>query len=268
MEPSVPENFTRLIAALGPWLDQAVIVGGWAHRLYRLHPSARRPDYRALMTLDADVALPPTLPPREESIRERLLACGFQEEFLGDDRPPVTHYHLRGEAAGFYAEFVTPLVGGPVSRSGAKKTTALVAGVVTQRLRHLELLLLSPWSIDLAMPGGPARIRVPNPASFLAQKALTHQKRSQRKCAKDVLYMHDTLDVFSARLAQLRDEWTNRIAPELPPSSTSKVRTAATRLFGGTSDTIREAARLTVERNLSPDALRQACRLGFQKIFG
>jgi hypothetical protein len=32
------EYFARLVDALEPWLDQVVIIGGWAHRLYRLHP--------------------------------------------------------------------------------------------------------------------------------------------------------------------------------------------------------------------------------------
>jgi hypothetical protein len=29
------EGFARLIEALHPWLDQVVVIGGWAHRLYR-----------------------------------------------------------------------------------------------------------------------------------------------------------------------------------------------------------------------------------------
>jgi len=37
----IPENFERLLTALEPWLDQIVIVDGWAHRLYRLHPRAQ-----------------------------------------------------------------------------------------------------------------------------------------------------------------------------------------------------------------------------------
>jgi hypothetical protein len=35
------EHFSRLIDTLRPWLDQVVIIGGWAHRLYRLHPLAQ-----------------------------------------------------------------------------------------------------------------------------------------------------------------------------------------------------------------------------------
>ena len=31
-------SFARLVESLRPWLDQVVVIGGWAHRLYRLHP--------------------------------------------------------------------------------------------------------------------------------------------------------------------------------------------------------------------------------------
>jgi hypothetical protein len=30
--------FVQLIEALAPWLEQVVLIGGWAHRLYRLDP--------------------------------------------------------------------------------------------------------------------------------------------------------------------------------------------------------------------------------------
>jgi hypothetical protein len=105
------DAFKRLIAALEPWLDQAVIIGGWAHQLYRLHAHAQRLDYAPLTTLDTDVAVPAKLPVGEQDIRARLLAHGFTEEFLGDDHPPATHYNLGGDASGFYAEFLTPLAG-------------------------------------------------------------------------------------------------------------------------------------------------------------
>lgn len=47
------EYFARLIEALDPWLDQVVIIGGWAHRLYRLHPLAQPLDYQPLGTLES-----------------------------------------------------------------------------------------------------------------------------------------------------------------------------------------------------------------------
>src|SRR5260221_8969785 len=105
-----PDPFKRLIAALKPWLRQIVIVGGRTHQLYRLHPHAQALDYPPLTTLDTDVAVPAKLPIGTQNIRERLLANGFTEELLGENRPPATHYRLGSEASGFYAEFLTPLI--------------------------------------------------------------------------------------------------------------------------------------------------------------
>jgi len=153
-----PDPFGRLVAALEPWLDQVVIVGGWAHQLYRLHPDAQELDYQPLTTLDTDVAVPSKLPVVEQDIRQRLLAYGFAEEFFGDDHPPVTHYHLGGQTSGFYAEFLTPLIGGPYDRDDKRKATMEIAGITSQRLRYIELFLSHPWSIGLDPGGFAARI--------------------------------------------------------------------------------------------------------------
>src|ERR1700692_1836674 len=87
------EAFSKFIIALEPWLGEVVLVGGWAHRLYRLDPRARKLDYLPLTTLDGDVAVPPKLKKEESTVRKRLLKAGFEEEFIGEDRPPATHYH-------------------------------------------------------------------------------------------------------------------------------------------------------------------------------
>jgi len=46
-DPDV-KHFARLTDALHPWLDEVVIIGGWAHRLYRIHPLAQPLDYEPL----------------------------------------------------------------------------------------------------------------------------------------------------------------------------------------------------------------------------
>jgi hypothetical protein len=91
------QAFARLIESLTPWLDQVVIIGGWAHRLHRLHPAAKTLDYAPLTTLDADVALPIDLKVEGQDIYQRLQANGFQAQFLGEHKPPSTHYHLTAE---------------------------------------------------------------------------------------------------------------------------------------------------------------------------
>ena len=65
--------FARLVEALEPWVYQVVIIGGWAHRLYRAHPLAQTLDYEPLGTFDADVAVPSQLLQTAERIRDRLL---------------------------------------------------------------------------------------------------------------------------------------------------------------------------------------------------
>jgi hypothetical protein len=107
-----------LCNALKPWLGEVVIVGGWAHRLYRFHEFAQPLDYQPLITLDTDVAVPKTLHVHEQNIAQRLHDHGFTESFLGDHHPPVTQYRLGSEQDGFYAEFLTPLLGSVYTRDG------------------------------------------------------------------------------------------------------------------------------------------------------
>jgi hypothetical protein len=52
------EPFVRLIEALEPWLEEVALIGGWAHRLYRLDPRAQGLTYPPLTALDSDIAVP------------------------------------------------------------------------------------------------------------------------------------------------------------------------------------------------------------------
>ncbi len=264
----VQDPLSRLVVALEPWLDQVVIIGGRAHQLYRWHPAAQKLDYPPLITLDTDVAVPLRLPVREQDIRARLLAHGFTEEFLGDDRPPATHYQLGDEASGFYVEFITPLIGGEYDRKGRRKATTEVAGVASQRLRHVELLLHHPWSIDFKSDGFAGKIQIANPVSFVVQKVLIHEDREREDRSKDILYIHDTLEVFGARLSELQELWRRIVAPELQARNVRIVSRASEVLFGNLSDDIRRAARISDERGLSPEAIREACQYGFLQVFG
>lgn len=265
------EAFARLIAAIEPWLGEIVIIGGWAHRLYRLHPSAQTLDYTPLSTFDADIAIPNRVSKRDQDIRQRLLANHFSEEPLGNDKPPATHYQLSEPGRGFFAEFLTPLKGSDYSRHGQRKATKRIGGVVTQQLRHLEILLHAPWSVDLDESKGfplPSRctVKVANPAAFLAHKLLAHRARRRANFAKDILYIHDTLETFGARLPELRREWKQHIRPRLHERNALRVETGVNALFGELSDSVREAARIAIDRRLSPEAIREVCHFGLTQV--
>lgn len=271
-EHSENEQFARLIVALEPWLTQVVIIGGWAHRLYRLHPSAQHVEYSPLTTLDTDIAVPARLKGAHSDIRERLIANGFQEERLGEDQPPATHYRLGDAKTGFYAEFLTPLFGPEHGRDGKPKATRRVAGVVSQQLRYLEIFLLVPWTVSLSRSNGfpfenPKQARIANPASFLAHKVLIYNKRRRAKFAKDILYIHDTLEVFGARLERLNREWRTEVKPRIHPNAARKIQRAAMDLFGQLNDPIRDAARMTGARRLSAEGVRERCNFGLARIF-
>jgi hypothetical protein len=266
------ENLGRLVDALTPWLDQVVIIGGWAHRLYRFHPFAQRLEYPPLMTLDADIAVPGGLKVKGQDIHERLIANGFRAEFLGHHKPPATRYQLSAQGGGFYAEFLTPLIGGAYARGGKKRATTRIAGVASQRLRHVDLLLCLPWTVVLSASEGftfadGRQVLVANPVSFLAQKVLVHAKRNRSERAKDILYIHDTFETFGARIADLRAEWVNKIRSKLHARSLRLVERAADTLFGGTSDPVRDASRIAQGRALSPEAIREVCSFGFKQVF-
>jgi len=269
--PEFP-SFASLVESLRPWLDQIVVVGGWAHRLYRLHPLAQQLRYEPLATLDADIALPMPLKVTGDEIYQRLAANGFEAEFLGHHKPPAAHYRLTDPGIEFYAEFVAPLTGSTVSRTGKPKATHRVGGISSQNLRYVEVLLARPWSVTLSASSGfplanKTRVQIANPVSFLVQKILIHGKRNRQDRAKDILYMHDTIDTFAPRIDELGVEWATNIRPVLHVNSVRTVQRAASSVFGAVIDPIRAASRIVRDRALTPEMIRETCNLGFTRIF-
>lgn len=265
------DSFARLVTALRPWLHELVIVGGWAHRLYRLHPLAESPEYLSLRTRDTDLAFGPE-DVLEGDLRAALKDAGFAEEFFGDDAPPAAHYCLGKKDGGFYAEFLTPLHGSGTKRSGVPDATVTRAGVTAQKLRHLDLLLFEPWTVEVDRDGGvpvegTLQLRVPNPTSFIVQKLLIHSHRQREKRAQDLLYIHDTFELFGASLDELREGWLDQLRPRMPRKTANSAESVARDLVAEVTDTVREAARLPQDRKVSPESIRRACALGFEEIF-
>jgi hypothetical protein len=264
--------FARLVTALRPWLGQLVVVGGWAHRLYRFHLLADAPAHLSLRTRDTDLAFSKHAA-LAGNVRKALIGAGFNEELFGDDTPPVTHYRLGEEDGGFYAEFLTPLHGSGVKRSGVPDATVSRGGVTAQKLRHLDLLLVSPWSIRVGPKLGvpieaDVDVRVPNPTSFFVQKLLINSDRQGNKKAQDVLYIHNTLELFGASLGELRRLWVEQVRPGMPPKTARRAETIARELFADVTDTIREAAQMPQDRRLTPENIRAACEYGLEQILG
>ena len=104
-------------------------------------------DDEPLGTLDTEVAVQAQLPPTGEKIRQRLPENGFREDLMGEMQPPAAHYHVASGDSCFYAEFLTPLIGGPIKPGSKRDATTEIAGISAQQLRHLELLVDAPWQV-------------------------------------------------------------------------------------------------------------------------
>lgn len=132
---------------------------------------------------------------------------------------------------------------------GSEKTAIEVGGVSSQLLRHIEILLVSPWKISLGEESGfalAAEGRADRqPGKLLAQKILIRNQRDYRDKAKDLLYMHDAVELFSECLDELRGIFRNDLVPRLHPRRVTELEQAADRLFGKVDDAIREASAAT-----------------------
>ena len=196
---------------------------------------------------------------------------GFRKNLWGGDRPPATHYHL-GAQGGFYAEFLTPLVGSEQDRGGKRKATREVGGISSQQLRYADILLASPWKVELGQNNGypfdPVKqLQIANPASFLAQKILIQGERDRKDRAKDILYIHDTIEAFSGNLIELRDIFVNHIRSGLHAKRVRELANAAEAMFASVNDNIRESALMAKGRNLNGEVMIESCRAGLKEVF-
>ncbi|WP_312458813.1 GSU2403 family nucleotidyltransferase fold protein [Comamonas sp.] len=263
------EAFAKLVQALEPWRQQLVIIGGWSHRLHRLDPRANLPDYQPVSTRDTDLAFA-NKAPIEGDIKQALAQQGFKENLSGDHRPPAAHYTLGNESNGFYAEFLTPLQGSGKKRNGETDATMEKAGISAQKIRHLDILLIDPWSISLHQGNGfplPRRmdVLVAHPLCFMVQKLLIQKNRSAGKRAQDVLYIYDTIELFAALLEEFNAHWTSRIAPALG-NQAEEVQTLSLQSFAEVNDMVRNAAQIPVDRKLSPEQIQATCSYAFDRI--
>jgi hypothetical protein len=262
----------RLIGALRPWREQIVIVGGWAHALHRLHPWASPPSYLPLRTKDVDLAFSLDAPPTGD-IRAALEAADFREVLSGDHRPPIAEYRLGEENEGFFAEFLAPLRGSGLKRNGTEDATVTAAGVTAQKLRHLDLLLQLPFTVQVDGNGDfplgtPADVLLANPVSFIAQKLLIKNLRKPEKQAQDALYVHDTLELFAGKRDELRGLWLDGIRPKLHANTARDIERLCHEQFGTLTDVIRRAARIPVGRLLTPERMQATCAYGLDEILG
>ena len=254
------EVLRRLLAALGDAFGEFVIAGGQAARLLRLHPLARELEWAPLLTSDVDVATQDKGHRSNVDLADTLEREGFKPSLAGEDVPPLTHYVLGASEV----ELIVP----DLPRRKHTGATVFVLGASAQKVADLEPLLVEP--IELTVPKVGV-VRVPNPAAYIIQKALTlTNRRSIAKKGKDALYVHDALQLFTkdARIQPEVVAQARRILATLGKSQKRRLTENVAKLSDGRTDFVAEASRQASGRPgvHSPEAIALANRLGFREL--
>ncbi|MFZ4580679.1 MAG: GSU2403 family nucleotidyltransferase fold protein [Myxococcota bacterium] len=187
----------RAIRALHAYADQIVVTGGLVPLLYRSLPNVRQLDWEPQRTFDVDVTLPRRIPKGPSASRMLLSADLVCVQGRGPGGPTAEYY----QDAAFgtdklwpvHLEFLTSMAG-----NKSPPYVMLPIGLRVPTIRYLDLLLVDPVALDLAkVPGANAAagtvVRLPQPATFVLQKALIRAARPADKRAKDMAYVHDVV---------------------------------------------------------------------------
>jgi hypothetical protein len=216
-EPSFEEALQDLgsfLRAIHEYLGQVVLCGGWVPYFYRHLPRIAHPRHDPLFTFDFDVVIPSRLPPQPAgSLHDQLLKGDFVD--IQNRDPPVVFYqHSRWgteDLAPIYGELLTPLEGSIRDRSGKPKDIHRVQDdVVAQQLRYVQLLLHEPlivqkeWVPNLGLSDG-TEFQIPNPASYILQKALALKGRPAEKQQKDLAYFFEVAALWFNETERVRE---------------------------------------------------------------
>ena len=267
------ELFMRLSRALAPCSEHFVVIGGAAHQLFRFTELAQPVDFPVLRTLDADVAVDAKAR-LTVRVDERLADLGLRATPSGEDTPPATRYVL-DSAPTHYVQFVTHRTGSGLGRDGRRHATKVIGGAVAERLPHVDILMRSPWKVELSrelgFPVGEERLEllIANPATFVAQKLLVLDRRDPRDAAKDLVYVHDTLLIFAPALEALADLWNDAVRPS--PRMAREIGRRCRKLSERPTDDIRRAVQIFrhLGRPHVPDerGMLAVLRLGLDALF-
>ena len=94
-------------------------------------------------------------------------------------------------------------------------------------------------------------------------------RRKPEDRGKDVLYIHDTIEVFAATLPELHRTYQDLIVPELHPNRLKELKRAIVKYLSVSSDAGAEAVVIGrgQGRSLTLEDLVELCAYGFREIF-
>lgn len=214
----VDHQLLATLTALGDYLEDVVLVGGWVPHIYSLMWPSERP-ISLRRTFDVDAAVQAGLPVRGGSRLDAQLERHGYVVHLGGISGPAAQIFVNPENEDLLEiEFLCPLAG-----AGQVPTLQIQEGVVAQALRYLNILLddVIPVTLGGQVRGGDTvklRIRVPTPGAFIYHRGLAFVDRNRpRMRGKDLYYVYEIWinqprlrDDIVRQIAKLRDRYPTR----------------------------------------------------------
>lgn len=205
----VDHQLLATLTALGDYLDDVVLVGGWVPHIYSLMWPSEGP-IELRRTFDVDAAVQAGLPVRGGSRLDAQLTRQGYVVHLGGISGPAAQVFVNPENEDLLdIEFLCPLTG-----AGQVPTLQIQEGVVAQALRYLNILLDNaiPVALGGQLRGGHTvklRIRVPTPGAFIYHRGLAFVERNRPQMrGKDLYYVYE----IWMNHPRLRDDIVRQIA--------------------------------------------------------
>ncbi len=195
------------LGALGDYLQDVVVVGGWVPHLYRrIWPSESPVEARRTFDLDAAVGGP--LAVRSRSRLDVLLAAeGYTPTLGGANGPAAQIYQSPPDSDLLPIEFLAPLTG-----RREQATVQIQEGVTAQALRYLNILLENTFDVRVSAQTAGASpdeltVRIPIPGAYVFHRGLISAPVGRRRRGKDLYYIFETW----ASLSNLRNQMAKEI---------------------------------------------------------
>lgn len=103
----------------------------------------------------------------------------------------------------------------------------------------------------------------------MVQKLLIKDIRQPaEKVPQDLLYVHDTIQLFGGQLDAFKTVWDQTVKPCLGAKDAGKVLQEYERTFSKVTDDVRNAARIPQDRKLAPEDLQLTCKYALGHVFG
>jgi len=201
----------RVLDTIQAYLQDIILIGGFASLLYRFHEEATQVDSHYLITYDVDLAAEGKIPIRgDNSIHDLLEKAGFECKLLGNfEEPIVKYYPTEIKESKYYVEFLSPLSGSGTKRNGKPDLIETIQkDLSAQKLRYLDLLMKSTSKVHTSSISDLQEqpdliVRIPDPSMYIMQKILILKERGPTGQNKEYAYIYQTLTCFRKHLKSL-----------------------------------------------------------------